>query len=118
MLGALLALLTVVLGALLALHAVLVLPVEVRAQPAGGWSQAAADPADTNRATVDGPRDPGLKWAVDIEAIVTDNAPQGYTTGGTSAVNRPIIGTRRDADRAGGQPQQLVWVLRGVGRHV
>ena len=85
-----------VLAALLALLAVLVVPLEARAQAAGGWSQAAADAANTNRAVVDGPSDPGLRWAVDLEAIVTDEAPRGYVLGGLSAVHRPVIGPDGD----------------------
>ena len=78
--------------AALALLAVLAVPLEARAQPAGGWSQATADAANTSQAVVDGPTDPGLRWAVDLEAIVTDQAPRGYVGGGQGAVHRPILG--------------------------
>ena len=79
------------LATLTALLAVLAVPVAAEEPAAGAWPQRAADPQNTNRAAVDGPSDPGLRWAVDLEAIETDEAPEGYAAGGLSAVHSPIL---------------------------
>jgi hypothetical protein len=85
------------IAAMVAMVAVLVVPVRADAQTAGSaWPQGAADAQNSNQATVNGPSDPGLKWAIDLEAISTAEAPDGYSAGGGSAVHRPIIGPDGD----------------------
>ena len=79
--------------ALIALAAVLLAPLRADAQTAGSaWGQAASDAQNTNRAVEPGPSDPGLRWLVDLESLVTEEAPQGYAGGGLSAAHSPIIG--------------------------
>lgn len=85
------------IAALLAMVAMLLVPVRADAQTTtSAWPQGSGDAQNTNRGTVNGPSDPGLKWAIDLEAISTGEAPSGYSAGGLGAVHRPIIGANGD----------------------
>lgn len=77
---------------LLSMVAVLILPAAPAvAQSAGSWPVWGQDAGNTRQASVAGPTNPGLRWAVDLASIRTDAAPQGYDMAGTRGVFDPIL---------------------------
>ena len=57
----------------------------------GEWRSHFADPANTGRAQVAGPDDPGLKWHIDLADVETSFAPDGYGVGTNSQLRRPLV---------------------------
>ena len=58
---------------------------------AGEWRSHFADPANSGRAQVTGPDNPGLKWHMRLSDMVAGFAPDGYRVAGNSSIDRPMV---------------------------
>jgi outer membrane protein assembly factor BamB len=58
---------------------------------AGEWRSHFVDPANSGRAQVTGPDNPGLKWHMRLSDMVASFAPEGYRVVTNTSIDRPMV---------------------------
>ena len=58
---------------------------------AGEWRSHLADPANSGRAQVTGPDNPGFKWNTRLSDMVASFAPDGYRVASRTSIDRPLV---------------------------